>query len=132
MKNSSLQGAVFDAIVGAVFAAAMGAVCWWLVGGQDSLPIWLAAFTALGLILGIAIGIRQRALKRDVATPICIICAIPPALLIIAASLGEVRGKVTLYVAGGIAIAFPMLGLIVGGLLDRLRESVSRQNNSDA
>ena len=54
---------------------------------------------------------------------ICVVYGLLPGLLIFLGGIGALRGKFLL----GAAFACPMVGLLIGGLLDRVYEGILRR-----
>lgn len=118
----------FGALVGAPAGVAACWACFWIIERPRSLNVALAISAVIGLICGVAIACRQAKRAdgckyRDIASPICILYALFPALLNLC-GIGGVERTVTGLLSLGLAFAFPAIAALIGALLDRLYESL--------
>jgi hypothetical protein len=130
-------GLFFGALVGLLAGAVVGGAWCWLAGLIDSLWQGVLLGALIGPLGGALIGLKERrtrgALVRpDVATIICPVYGLVPVLLLALRGLGVVQGKVSAYLFLGAVSAGPVLGLLLGALLDRAYEAFLRKSWSGA
>lgn len=130
--SPSTPDIAFGTFVGLFAGAAVGWMCCWLVG-EDGF-VWNGALLGalIGAITGSILGYRHGRGRHDfvnseIATTVCTSYPLLLSLLILLAGIGMVRGKFTGLFVLGAACAAPMLGLLIGGMLDRVYERVLRQ-----
>ncbi|MFO0966295.1 MAG: hypothetical protein U0793_12025 [Gemmataceae bacterium] len=119
---------LFGALVGLLAGPGVGAACCWLCGAVDYLWIGVIVGAAVGVFAGALIAMAERrirgALARpDIATIICAIFGLAPALVLIPNALLSVHGRFSGFMFFGIIAAGPMSGLLVGAMLDRAHEA---------
>ncbi len=122
----------FGALAGLLMGAAVGWTCLWLIGQNDSGLYGALAGSVIGSLGGALLGVRhsrrrQDQFDSDLGTTISVIYPLLPGLLILLNGVGIVRGRFTGLMVLGAAFACPMLGMLVGGLLDRCYESILRR-----
>jgi MFS family permease len=126
-------GTLFGALVGLFMGAVVGAACCWLTG---RFPFFYQAVLigALGgPIVGALIGLKERKTRGglarpDIATFICVVYALLPSLLLVLQGVSGVRGRFSGYLLVGAVFAGPMIGLLVGGILDRAFEEYQKKS----
>ena len=110
----------------------VGCVSCWLVGALDYLwPVALIG-AMIGLVGGVPFGLMHRKRQSQVAetnlaTMIGATFGLVPALLILLGGVGVVQGKFSGLLMMGAMCAGPMIGLMIGGLLDRFYEGTFGQ-----
>jgi hypothetical protein len=124
-------GVVFGGAVGAVFGALLGGGAVRLAGELDY--AWrgflfggLAGFPAGAAIAAVERWIRGRFSRPDVATHVGAVLGLLPAVLMLFAAAGAVRGVMTFFLALGLVFVGPMLGMLIGALFDRAVEASQR------
>jgi hypothetical protein len=105
-QRSLFAGVVFGALVGLPLGAVAGAACCLLIRGD--------------------------LIRPDIATLIGIVYGLLPALLILLGGMGIVRGKSSGYLLIGSVFVCPMIGLLIGGILDRAFEAALTKSRSAA
>ena len=123
------------AAVGSLMGATVGWTCCWLAGENDY--FWHGAIVGaiIGLIGGVDLGLKHRKgrtnlVSSEIGTKVCIIYALLPAILVLVGATGIVRGKFSgLAVLAG-AFTFPMAGLLIGGIVDRVYEGFLRRRKT--
>lgn len=117
----------FGVVTGIAAGAAAFWSCCWFVGRLDvsATALFAGAFVGavVGFIVGSYYGVHHA--KRggpDVASAIVSGFGIVPGILVLTSALGLVHGRVSGFMAVGAACAFPMAGMLIGGVLDRLYE----------
>jgi len=123
---------LFGATVGSLMGAVVGWACCWLVGEQDIVWSGGAIGALAGAFGGAAIGARHGVKRTDatsseIGTTVCIAYALLPALLVLLGGIGLVRGRLAGHFMLGAAFAFPMSGLLIGGVLDRIYEGILKR-----
>jgi MFS family permease len=128
-----LEGTVFSLFAGLVLGATLGAVIPWLT--DQFLFFWLGvslgAFTGAGVgwLLGAAYRARwSKSTRAHLGTVLGVTYGIIPSLLLVALGTRELRGLNSGYVLMGCLFAGPMVGLILGGILDRAFEEWQRNH----
>src|SRR5262245_62104530 len=120
-------GSLFGAIVGLAMGAVAGAACCWLSGAFELFWDGVLIGGVLGSLVGAIIGRRERTRGRlvrpDSATRICVLFGAIPSLLICLQCAGLAGGAFSVGLFLGLVWAAPMLGLLVGGVLDRSFEA---------
>jgi hypothetical protein len=119
---------LFGGFVGLLMGALSGTVCCALLDFRDFLGQWAVIGAAMGVPGGALIALVERKLRGeqvrpDIATVICVVYALLPALIILLGGLGIVRGKLSGFLLLGAVFACPMCGLLIGGVLDRAYEA---------
>jgi MFS family permease len=119
-----VAGVVFGAFVGLLMGAVVGAACCWLTDQFDFLWLGVLIDTLFGPFAGAVVAFTERKIRGDlispdIATIVCVVFALLPAVLIGLQGIGGVRGKISGYLfLAGIFIG-PMIGLVIGATLDR-------------
>jgi hypothetical protein len=121
------SGMLFGGFVGLLMGSLVAAACCWISGLMDFVRGWVLAGALVGSMSGFFIGIHERKRhgdlpKTNLATIICMVFGLLPALLIALGGIGLVRGKFSGLLCLGAVSAGPMAGLLIGGLLDRIYE----------
>jgi MFS family permease len=126
------RSALFGAFAGLLLGALFGAACCWLIGQHDFLWQGLRIGAVIGLFGGTIIGLVERKVRgefvrSDSATFIGAVYGLLPALLTLTV-FGAGHGHGSAYFWVGIFFIGPMVGLLLGALLDRACEA-SRQKS---
>src|SRR5262249_37099525 len=120
-------GSLFGALAGLAMGAVVGPACCWLTGAFELFWNGVLIGGILGALVGAVIGPRERTRSRlvrpDTATLICGLFGVIPALLICLQCAGVAGGRFTILLFIGVVFTAPMLGLLVGGVLDRSFEA---------
>jgi hypothetical protein len=127
-QRTVAPGTVFGAFVGMTMGAVTGAACCWLTGLFDFFWHGVLIGTLAGPFAGALIGLKERKargdlVRADIATLICVVFSLLPALLIGLQGVSAVRGRFSGYSLLGPVFAGPMAGLLIGGILDRAFEA---------
>jgi MFS family permease len=126
-------GMLFGAFAGLIAGSTAGAASCGLAGLSGSFWQIVLVGAVAGPLGGALIGIKERRargnlVRPDIATIICVIYGLVPALLLVLGGIGLVKGKFTGYLFLGVVSAGPMLGLLVGGILDRAYEATFKKS----
>jgi len=111
--------------------AVVGSACCWLAGEFHFFGPAVVIGILAGPIVGTLIGFMERKtrgelVRPDIATIIGIVYGLLPALLIFL-GLNSLSGRFSGYLFLGAIFAGPMIGLVLGGILDRAFEEYQRQ-----
>ena len=120
-------GTVFGAIVGVLMGSVVGAGFCWVTGQFESLWQAVLAGALAGPFVGGFIGFRERKARGDSAKPdiaifIFIVGGLLLGLLVGFLGIFAVRGKFSASLLLGAICGGPMIGLVIGGILDRAFE----------
>lgn len=132
-QRTVTAGTLFGALVGLLMGAVAGAACCWLTGQLRFFYQAVLIGTLAGTIVGALIGLKERKtrgqlVRPDIATFICVVYALLPALLFILQGISGVRGRFSGYLLVGAVFAGPMIGLLIGGILDRAFEEFQKKS----
>lgn len=128
-RRSLPPGLLFGMVVGVSMGAMAGAASAQLLGVDDHFAtfVWCAAFT--GAFVGATVVAveqfkREKAEKRrDTATHVGLVLGMVPSLaLLLNVSFGFIRGRFSAYLFASIFFVGPMAGMLLGGVLDRIRD----------
>lgn len=121
-------GMLFGGFVGLLMGALVGGACCWLALVTEFL--WQGALIGamIGSLGGAIIGVKERKARGDfgrpdIATIICVVYGLVPAILILLLGIGLVRGSFSGYLFLGAISGGPMVGLLLGAILDRAYEA---------
>ncbi len=119
---------LIGAIIGTSMGAALGLLSCWLLGKMDSGFYAGVIGAASGLIVGGILGVRHQKkrinrVNSDIGTTICTFYPILPTMLIMASGAGALQGKFLL----AAFFVGPMVGMLIGSVVDRLYESLLRR-----
>lgn len=122
------SGSMFSAFVGICMGSVVGAATCWLFGQIDFLWDSVVAGSLVGPVGGLFIALLERKRAGDLARPematlICIILMLAPALVILLKGLGAVQGRFSFWLFFGSIFTGPMIGFLVGGIFDRAFEA---------
>jgi len=131
------RGTVFGAFVGMFFGALTGAVLSWMSDDNDHLWIGATIGVGMGFVGGAMIGGVERwrrgdFVRPDFATMIGGIFGLAVAIFAFLSGIGSVHGNLTRFGLIGIAMAFPMASILIGGLFDRSYEAARNSKRRDA
>jgi len=126
-------GSVFGAFAGFLLGALAGAACCWKLGLTDSPRLWPLVGAVIGCFGGIVIGVKERKARGefarpDIATIIGLVYGLCPALLTLLGGLGLVRGRFSALALLGMAFTGPVIGLLIGAMLDRAYEAIRNKS----
>ncbi len=116
---------VFGALVGAIAGALSGLGCAKLWTALPAAPTAIV-LAVMGLMIGIPIGIWRGRLGKDIATPILLSYLLLPSVIVLVGM--TVDGRFFRSVIFAIGFAFPLGGMLLGGILDRLHEVTCQRN----
>ena len=125
--SHSADGMVFGGLAGFPLGSLAAVACYWIL---DAVPFEDAAIFGglIGSLVGATIGkIARRKMgastESNIATYIGVLYGLIPGCLIILGGIGIVGGKGSglLLIAG--FFIFPMGGMVIGGMLDRMYEA---------
>jgi hypothetical protein len=117
-----------SAVGGAIFGGLAGMACCWLAGKSDNLLSGGAWGSGFGAIAGAAFGGIERWRRNEIArsdrfSTIGFVIGFVPGCLLFLGGAGSVFGSMSIYVLIGLIFIGPMIGLVLGGLLDRSQEA---------
>ena len=131
--NSSLVNAGFGALAGLPLGAAAGAACCWQMGLWDEFWQGVRFGMLAGPIAGALIGYLQGRLRAELVRPqVATFAGIGFGLLTAVLIgymffAGRITGRFSLLTLAGVTFTSPMIGLMIGGVLDRAFEEVLRK-----
>lgn len=131
------RGAVFGLIAGLALGSLAGAGTCWLNEANDWLFWGALVGAAIGCIAGPAIGLfvnsRRADIERvDVATSIGIGFGLVPGALIFVLANARVHRLMSAYGLMGMFFFGPMIGFLIGGVLDRAAEASQHRTRREA
>jgi MFS family permease len=132
-QRTVVPGTIFGTFVGLLMGAAVGAACCWLTGQfyffRPSVLIGALAGPIVGMLIGFTERKTRGALVRpDIATLVGIVFGLLPALLFFGGGVSSVHGRFSGLLFVGAVFAGPMIGLVVGGILDRAFEEYLKKS----
>lgn len=137
-QRSLLTVAVFGAFTGLLMGAIVGAACCWLTRQYDLLRAAVAMASLAGALLGAVLGIflewrvPRGKPRPDLATVICLVFSLLPALLILLQGIGLVVGGISPWRLAGAVCAGPMAAWMIGAMLDRGLEARQQKSWGEA
>jgi hypothetical protein len=131
-QRSVVAGTVFGAFVGVLMGAVVGAACCWAIGEFHFLEQGVLIGMLAGPFAGGLIGLAERKargdlVRPDIATIVCLLFGFLPAILIGLQGMSFVRGKFSVLLLSEAIFVGPMLGLVIGGMLDRAFEEARKK-----
>jgi MFS family permease len=123
----------FGAFAGLLLGAFFGGAACWLIGQDDFLWHGALAGAGIGPFGGMVLAVVERLVRGafvrpDYATHIGVVYGLPSSLFLLLGGFGQVRGKASGYLLAGLVCIGPILGLMLGALLDRAYEAGLNQS----
>lgn len=136
-QRSLLAGVGFGALVGLPLGAVASAECCLQMGLFDFLWHGVLIGSLTGSFGGALLGFTERKIRGDlvrpdIATFIGIVYGLLPALLTLLGSMGMVSGTLSGRLLIGSFFLCPMIGMLIGGILDRGFEAALTKSRSAA
>jgi hypothetical protein len=137
-RRSLVTVTIFGAFVGLLMGAAVGAACCWLTGLYDFLRPAVVIGSLAGPFLGAVTGVfLERRVpnglpRPDLATVICLVFSVLPALLVLLQGIGFLGGGATPLRLAGAVCAGPMAAWMIGALLDRAFDAKQKKSWGEA
>lgn len=136
-QRSLLAGVVFGALVGLPLGAVASAACCLLMELFDLLWHGVLIGSLTGPFGGAILAFTERKIRGDlirpdIATFIGIVYGLLPALLTLLGGMGMVSGNLSGRFFIGSIFIFPMIGMLIGGILDRAFETMLKKSWSTA
>jgi hypothetical protein len=130
-RSSAAVGAAVGALDGLILGFACALACFWLLDPDELFWIWLCGGVLMGSLVGAPVGWIETRRGRpiadlNIATHLGIVYGLLPGGLLLVGGAPLIRGRFSGYVILGLGFAGPMLGMLIGGVLDRACDSFFR------
>jgi hypothetical protein len=133
-QSSAAAGVAVGALDGFFLGFPSALACFWLLDSDGPFWIWLCGGVLIGSVVGAPVGWLETRRGRpiadlNIATHLGIFYGLLPGTLLLVGGVPMIRGRFSGYVILGLFFAGPMLGMLIGGVLDRACDSLFRNED---